>query len=156
MIQLSRLSDGNRKIVSISEITGTEGDVIAMQDIFVFDREGIGAKWRGPWAFQANRRPAEIRRPLEGRGIDLDGAVVPGYGKKAGEKGRSRRKGVGDIMNDLWVTALLVFLAAAFGTLALALLSEGLRDWWRRRQVAKRWSRSSSGRAKRAGDAGYP
>jgi tight adherence protein B len=41
-------------------------------------------------------------------------------------------------MNELWLTALLVFLAAALGTLSLALVSEAVRDWWRRRQVAKR------------------
>ncbi len=41
VIQVSRLSDGSRKIIQISEIVGMEGDVISMQDIFMFEREGI-------------------------------------------------------------------------------------------------------------------
>lgn len=41
VIQVSRMSDGTRKIVSIAEITGMEGDVVTMQDIFVFRKRGI-------------------------------------------------------------------------------------------------------------------
>jgi pilus assembly protein CpaF len=41
VLQLSRLSDGTRKVVSVAEITGMEGEVVAMQDIFVFRKRGI-------------------------------------------------------------------------------------------------------------------
>jgi pilus assembly protein CpaF len=41
VIQVSRLSDGTRKVVSIAEITGMESDVITMQDIFAFQKRGI-------------------------------------------------------------------------------------------------------------------
>ncbi len=41
IVQLSRLRDGSRKVVAISEITGMEGDVITMQDIFVFRQTGV-------------------------------------------------------------------------------------------------------------------
>jgi pilus assembly protein CpaF len=41
VVQIARLSDGTRKVTSVSEVTGMEGDVIAMQDIFLFDRHGI-------------------------------------------------------------------------------------------------------------------
>ena len=40
IVQLSRLADGKRRIISISEITGLEGDVITLQDIFVFRKRG--------------------------------------------------------------------------------------------------------------------
>ena len=43
VIQLSRLSDGRRKLVSLQEITGMEGEIITMQEIFSFDRLGIDA-----------------------------------------------------------------------------------------------------------------
>ena len=43
VVQVSRLSDGKRKIVSLSEITGMEGDIITMQEIFVFQQTGINA-----------------------------------------------------------------------------------------------------------------
>jgi pilus assembly protein CpaF len=41
VIQVSRLSDGKRKILSISELTGMEGNVVTMQDIFIFHRQGV-------------------------------------------------------------------------------------------------------------------
>src|SRR5436190_8737232 len=41
VVQIARLTDGSRKVISISEITGMEGDSIWMQDIFAFDRLGI-------------------------------------------------------------------------------------------------------------------
>ncbi|MEI4486853.1 CpaF family protein [Frigidibacter sp. MR17.14] len=40
VVQLSRLADGKRRVISVSEITGMEGDVITMQDIFVFRKTG--------------------------------------------------------------------------------------------------------------------
>ena len=43
VIQLSRLSDGRRKLVSLQEITGMEGEIVTMQEIFRFDRLGIDA-----------------------------------------------------------------------------------------------------------------
>jgi pilus assembly protein CpaF len=43
VVQMSRLSDGTRKLVSLAEITGMEGEVVTMQDIFVFKRMGLAA-----------------------------------------------------------------------------------------------------------------
>jgi pilus assembly protein CpaF len=42
VVQLSRLADGKRRVMSISEITGMEGNVITMQDIFLFRKKGRG------------------------------------------------------------------------------------------------------------------
>jgi pilus assembly protein CpaF len=49
VVQISRLSDGTRKVLSISEVTGLENAMVVMQDIFVFDRVGIdeGGKVHG-------------------------------------------------------------------------------------------------------------
>ncbi len=41
VVQVSRMSDGTRKIISIAEITGMEGEVVTMQDIFMFRKRGI-------------------------------------------------------------------------------------------------------------------
>ncbi len=41
VVQVSRLSDGTRKVMSVAEITGMEGNVVTMQDIFVFRKQGI-------------------------------------------------------------------------------------------------------------------
>ena len=43
VVQVSRLSDGRRKIISVSEIVGMEGDTITMQEIFVFEKTGVSA-----------------------------------------------------------------------------------------------------------------
>src|SRR5256885_5884521 len=49
VVQIARLSDGARKVIAVCEVTGVEGEVISMQDIFVFERIGIdeGGKVRG-------------------------------------------------------------------------------------------------------------
>lgn len=41
LVQASRLSDGSRRIMSITEVTGMEGDMITLQDIFVFEKHGL-------------------------------------------------------------------------------------------------------------------
>ena len=53
VVQVARLSDGTRKVISVSEITGMEGDTIAMQDIFSFDRVGIDESGKVRGAFKA-------------------------------------------------------------------------------------------------------
>jgi pilus assembly protein CpaF len=44
VVQVSRLSDGTRKVTSLAELTGMEGDIVTMQDIFLFKKQGIGEK----------------------------------------------------------------------------------------------------------------
>jgi len=53
VVQIARLTDGSRKVVSISEITGMEGDSIWMQDIFAFDRVGIDPDGKVRGVFRA-------------------------------------------------------------------------------------------------------
>jgi pilus assembly protein CpaF len=44
VVQVTRLSDGKRKITTLAEVTGMEGEVVTMQDIFTFKKLGIGDK----------------------------------------------------------------------------------------------------------------
>jgi pilus assembly protein CpaF len=53
VVQISRLSDGTRKVTAVSELTGMENDVITMQDIFVFDRTGVSPNGRVMGRFRA-------------------------------------------------------------------------------------------------------
>jgi pilus assembly protein CpaF len=53
IVQVSRLSDGTRKVTNISEVTGMEGDIITMQDIFTFERTGIGPGGKVTGRFRA-------------------------------------------------------------------------------------------------------
>jgi len=57
IVQVSRMSDGSRKVVNISEITGMEENVISMQEIFSFSRKGIGPDGKVIGQFQ----PSHIR-----------------------------------------------------------------------------------------------
>jgi pilus assembly protein CpaF len=53
VVQIARLSDGTRKVMTISEITGMDDGSIAMQDIFSFDRSGIDESGKVRGAFRA-------------------------------------------------------------------------------------------------------
>jgi pilus assembly protein CpaF len=53
IVQVARLADGSRRVTAISEITGMEGEVITMQEIFVFDKQGINAEGRVVGQFRA-------------------------------------------------------------------------------------------------------
>src|SRR6266571_2090779 len=53
IVQVTRMADGTRKVTGVSEITGMEGDIITMQDIFVFDRSGIGPNGKVIGRFRA-------------------------------------------------------------------------------------------------------
>lgn len=75
IVQISRLSDGSRKVVNIAEITGMDEDVITMQDIFTFVRKGIGSDGRVIGSFQPSRiRPRFLER-LRVSGIVLSQEV---------------------------------------------------------------------------------
>ena len=53
VVQVSRLSDGTRKVINISEVTGMEGEVICMQEVFVFERQGIDETGKVRGGFRA-------------------------------------------------------------------------------------------------------
>jgi len=63
VVQVSRMSDGTRKVVSVSEITGMEENVISMQDIFTFNKKGIGPDGKVIGAFMPTHiRPKFLER----------------------------------------------------------------------------------------------
>jgi pilus assembly protein CpaF len=63
VVQVSRMSDGSRKVVNISEITGMEENVISMQEIFSFTRKGVGPDGKVIGVFQPSHiRPKFLER----------------------------------------------------------------------------------------------
>ena len=63
IVQVTRMSDGSRKITSVSEITGMEENVITMQEIFSFEKRGIGMDSRVLGTFKPSRiRPRFVER----------------------------------------------------------------------------------------------
>ncbi len=70
-VHISRLSDGKRKVTSISEITGMEGDIITMQDIFVYHQTGVAKDGTVLGHFKATGiRPLFVER-LRTHGIEV-------------------------------------------------------------------------------------
>ena len=74
IVQQTRLGDGSRKIVKIVEVTGREGDVIQMQDIFEFKQDGISSDGRIEGSYQATGNIpyfVEERRKRNALGLDM-------------------------------------------------------------------------------------
>jgi len=75
VIQVARLSDGTRKVITISEVTGMDDDIIAMQDIFSFDRTGIDENGKVRGAFRATGIRPQFAERLATSGARLRPAL---------------------------------------------------------------------------------
>jgi len=71
VIQVSRLEDGSRKLVSIQEINGMEGDIITMSELFTFDRSSIDEEGKVIGKIKATGVVPAFYKGLAPRGIDL-------------------------------------------------------------------------------------
>jgi len=71
VVQLQRLSDGKRRVMSIAEITGMEGEVIQMQEIFKFVREGLDEHSHVIGAFRATGVRPKFAQDLKAHGIEF-------------------------------------------------------------------------------------
>jgi pilus assembly protein CpaF len=79
VVQAERLEDGRRRVVSISEIVGMEGDVISMQEIFRFKRKGRGADGAILGDYETTGVRPKFMELLQSRGIELNSAIfAPG------------------------------------------------------------------------------
>lgn len=75
VIQVSRLSDGQRKVTSLQEITGMEGEVISMQEIFRFEQTGLSHDGAVQGQFLATGIRPKFAQRLSSRGIALSEAL---------------------------------------------------------------------------------
>ena len=71
LVHVSRMSDGTRKVTAISEVTGMEGEVITMQDIFVFERTGLDEEGRVLGRFRATGIRPKCTEQLASSGVTL-------------------------------------------------------------------------------------
>ncbi|MCL7461221.1 CpaF family protein [Pseudomonas sp. NW5] len=71
VVQLERQEDGKRRLVSVQEINGMEGDVITMTEIFCFERRGIGERGEVLGDYKPTGMVPAFREKLLKRGIDL-------------------------------------------------------------------------------------
>jgi pilus assembly protein CpaF len=72
VIQIARFNDGTRRVTHMTEITGMEDDVVSMQDVFVFEKQGVGPEGRVLGAFT----PTGIR-PKFAEKLKASGIMVP-------------------------------------------------------------------------------
>ncbi len=71
VLQVARFNDGTRRVTHISEITGMEGDVVLMQDVFVFEKLGISPEGRVMGTFTATGVRPRFEDKLRASGIAL-------------------------------------------------------------------------------------
>src|SRR5437762_764516 len=71
IVQVSRMPDGTRKVTGVSEITGMEGDVITMQEIFVFERMGLGKNGNVTGRFKATGIRPKCTDKINAAGLQL-------------------------------------------------------------------------------------
>ncbi len=73
VVQLTRLADGSRRVTSVAEVTGMEGDVIQMQEIFRFVRTGTDADGKILGHFEATGLRPRFLADLKAMGIEFPG-----------------------------------------------------------------------------------
>ena len=78
VVQQTRLADGSRKVTSISEITGMEGDVITMQEIFMFEKMGMTQDGKVIGRFKATGVRPKVAERLKASGIHLPSDMFEG------------------------------------------------------------------------------
>jgi pilus assembly protein CpaF len=70
-VQAARLSDGSRRVVNITEVTGMEGEVVTSQDIFVFEKRGLTPEGRVAGRFAATGIRPRFCEKLLSAGVQL-------------------------------------------------------------------------------------
>ncbi len=81
IVQLSRMPDGTRKVTSIVEITGMEGDTILSQEIFSFKQTGYDAHHKVLGSFESTGMVPKVVQQLRERGVEYDLSVFSPTGK---------------------------------------------------------------------------
>ena len=104
VIQVARLTDGTRRIVSISEITGMEGEMITMQEIFLFERTGVDATRKGHWPFPYHRHSTAFCGTIETIRNAVAGVLLGG-----------------EMFLSLWTLIFFFFLFLTYALFLLAL-----------------------------------
>jgi len=78
VVQQTRLSDGSRRVTSVSEITGMEGEVITMQEIYVFEKMGVNQEGKVLGRFRATGVRPKCCERLKAAGVVLPADMFEG------------------------------------------------------------------------------
>ncbi len=71
IVQISRMSDGTRRVTHVTEITGSSGDMVSMQDIFLFEKRGLGPNGKVLGRFYATGIVPKFAEKLKASGIPI-------------------------------------------------------------------------------------
>src|SRR5690242_5628373 len=74
VVQISRFNDGTRRITHLSEITGMEEDIVSMQDVFVYEKQGVSTDGKVVGAFTATGIRPKFAERLKASGINVPAA----------------------------------------------------------------------------------
>jgi pilus assembly protein CpaF len=71
LVQAARMSDGSRRVINITEVTGMEGEVVTLQDIFIFEKRGLSPEGKVMGRFAATGIRPKFADKLAAAGIRL-------------------------------------------------------------------------------------
>lgn len=71
IVQLSRLSDGSRKVMSVQEVSGMEGEVVTMQEVFTFEQTGVDKNGKVKGRFRATGIRPKFAEKFQSMGIQI-------------------------------------------------------------------------------------
>jgi len=75
VVQQTRFSDGSRRVINITEVTGMEGNTIQLQDIFRFQQEGFDDNGKVKGYYHATGSIPEFYEELRSRGLTVDMSI---------------------------------------------------------------------------------
>lgn len=75
VVQQTRFSDGSRRVTHISEVTGVEGDIVQLNDIFVYKQRGFDENGKVQGEFMATGQVPQLYQDLRERGIQVDMSI---------------------------------------------------------------------------------
>ena len=76
IMQISRMSDGSRRVTHITEVTGTSGDVISLQDIFLFEKRGVGPNGKVLGRFHSTGIVPKFAERLKAAGVPFSPSLL--------------------------------------------------------------------------------
>jgi pilus assembly protein CpaF len=71
VVQVARFNDGSRRVTHITEITGMEVDIVSMQDVFLFEKQGVSSEGRVLGTFTATGIRPRFEEKLKAAGLSL-------------------------------------------------------------------------------------
>ena len=76
IVQVSRMSDGTRRVTHITEVTGTNGDIVSLQDVFLFEKRGLGPEGNVMGRFYSTGIIPKFSEKLKNAGISLPTSLL--------------------------------------------------------------------------------